>query len=259
MSAGVQDGLKDARVLEAVSVCVGFDDILAQTLADNHAQVDHYVVVTSHEDKATQWLAKKHGATCVATDLFQHNGKLFNKGAAINAGFMRFRYHGWRMHLDADILLADNFRRVLFNLTHLELDCIYGADRVDVVGQRRVDDLRDARLAMPQHFYGTACSAMHGGRVYPEMPSDSSHRFIHRLHGYVPIGFFQLWHASHQQEYPDSIGTAAVDDVAFGALWPRAKRHLLPSVFCYHVCGAPPRFAENWDGRRRQPRIDGGG
>lgn len=134
--------------LEAVTACVGFDDLLDATLALNHPHLDTMIVVTSHDDRRTQAVAHKHGATCVQTDLFKKNGRAFNKGAAINAGLSRFQYHGWRLHLDADIALPDNFRRVLFNHTHLDPACIYGADRCDVIG---CEELRATRACDPGH------------------------------------------------------------------------------------------------------------
>ena len=242
--------------LEAVTVCVGFDDVLDQTLAMNHPQVDTMIVVTSHEDRKTQLVAKKHSATCVTTDLHRKNARSFNKGAAINAGFGHFQFNGWRLHLDADIILPDNFRRLLFNHTHLDPACLYGADRVDVIGKDGVDRLRAAALAIPQHAYQSGLSSVHGGAVYAKQPSASSARFVDSLYGYCPIGFFQLWHASRQRPYPYSLGTAAHDDVLFAALWPESDRRVLPSAFVYHLNAKPPSYGENWDGHRRQPRID---
>src|SRR5207244_10492182 len=46
--------------LEAVTVCVGFDDILDVTLALNHPHLDTMIVVTSHDDKRTHHVAHKH-------------------------------------------------------------------------------------------------------------------------------------------------------------------------------------------------------
>src|ERR1700726_1301465 len=118
---------REALRLEAVPICVGFDDFLDVTLSLNHCHLDTMIVVTSHDDRKTQLVARKHGAICVQTDLFKKNGRSFNKGAAVNAGFDHFQYHGWRLHLDADIVLPDNFRRLLFNHSHLDRDAIYGA------------------------------------------------------------------------------------------------------------------------------------
>lgn len=93
---------KESLRLEAVTVSVGFDDLLDHTLEINHPHMDNMIVITSHDDKNTQTVVRKHGATLVLTDLFKKNERNFNKGAAINAGFNYFQYHGWRLHLDAD-------------------------------------------------------------------------------------------------------------------------------------------------------------
>ena len=174
--------------LEAVTTCVGFDDLLDVTLTLNHPHLDTLIVVTTHDDRATQQVAKKHGAICVQTDLFRKNGRRLNKGAAINAGFDRFQYHGWRLHLDADIVLPDNFRRMLFNHTHLEPNCIYGADRVDIVGRDELHSLRCAVADEPQHAWRAFLGPRHHRPLSP--------RYVDTLRGYCPIGFFQLWHAT---------------------------------------------------------------
>ena len=234
----------EALRLEAVTVCVGFDDLLDVTLTLNHPHLDTLIVVTSHDDRATQAVALKHGAICVQTDLFSKNGRNFNKGAAINAGFSRFQYHGWRLHLDADIALPDNFRRILFNHTSLDRDCIYGADRVDVIGREAITRTG----CLPQHIHGFLLSP------HPTHPLSS--RYVDTLRGFVPIGFFQLWHCSTQKDYPWSLGTAAHDDVMFAEQWPAPCRRHLPTVICEHLCTEAPRLGENWDGHRSQPRID---
>ncbi len=231
--------------LEAVTVSVGFDDLLDVTIGLNHPHLDTLIVVTSHDDRKTQAVAAKHGAICVQTDLFKKNGRNFNKGAAINSGFARFQYNGWRLHLDADIVMPDNARRILFNISHLDKDCIYGCDRVDVVGLPALHKLR----GYPQHKHGCLVSVEH--------PTPVGARYVDLLHGYVPIGFWQLWHADNQHSYPYSLGTGAHDDVLFAAQWPASQRRQLSSMICYHLCAAPSVWGENWDGNRKQPRIDG--
>ena len=233
--------------LEAVTICVGFDDLLDLTLPLNHPHLDTMIVVTSHDDRRTQQVAKKHGALCVQTDLFTKNGRHFNKGAAINAGLGRFQYHGWRLHLDADIILPDNFRRVLFNHTHLDMNSIYGADRIDVVGLEQLRQLRDQWQKSPQAAWSFLLNPV------PQHPIGA--RYVDTLRGYVPIGFFQLWHASAQKDYPWSLGTAQHDDILFAEQWPRTNRVHLPTVITYHLCAQPPTLGENWDGHRSQPRI----
>lgn len=238
------DTHEDLR-LEAVTVSVGFDDMLDVTLQMNHPHLDTMIVVTSHADHKTQAVAKKHGAMCVETDLFGKNKREFNKGAAINAGFGYFQYHGWRMHLDADIVLPDNFRRVLFNHSQLDKRSLYGADRVNIIGRHEVDCLKLHSGTQHQH------------RMLMEslVQRPIGARFIHSLHGYLPLGYFQLWNAVTQKPYPYSLGSAAHDDTLFAMLWPETRRHLLPSGVVYHLCEREPQWGENWEGHRHQPRL----
>jgi len=242
-------GLFDAEStrLEMVYTSVGFDDLLDITLPLNRGQGDTQIVVTSHEDKATQLVARKHGAVLVVTDRFGFRGRKFNKGAAINTGFARFQYHGWRMCLDGDIVLPPDFRQVLFNHTSLDRSCLYGCDRVDVVGLDELRTLRSRLEAMPQLAWHFLLDPSHhrpvGGRI------------VHSREGYLPIGCFQLWNASQQREYPHSLGSAEHDDLAFAMTWPEARRRLLPTAFVYHLCARTPALGENWDGHRKQPRI----
>ena len=39
--------------MEAVTACVGFDDVLDVALGNNHPHLDTMIVVTSHDDRAT--------------------------------------------------------------------------------------------------------------------------------------------------------------------------------------------------------------
>lgn len=233
--------------LEAVTVCVGFDDLLDHTLKLNHPHLDTAIVVTSHGDKRTQGVAKKHGAVCVTTDLVKKNGRHFNKGAAINAGLSHFQYQGWRLHLDSDIALPDNFRRLLFNHTHLDKDGLYGADRVDVIGTH--DLYRAMHGHLPQHRHSVLVESGHSAPI--------GARFVDTLNGYLPLGFFQLWNARCQKPYPYSLGTAAHDDTMFAALWPRSHRHHLPGMIMYHLCSRKPVWGESWNGNRGMPRLEG--
>ncbi len=240
---GPIDPLDNLR-LEYVTTCVGFDDLLDVTLAYNHNHVDTAIVVTSHDDKRTHQVCHKYGAKCIQTDLFKKNGRTFNKGAAINAGFGYFQYHGWRMHLDADIILPDSFRRMLFNYTHLNQNKLYGADRVTVIGEKQLE----RAFWRTQHQYHCLIEA---GINHP-----IGARYVHELHGYLPLGFFQMWHARCQKPYPYSLGTAAHDDTMFAALWPESQRELLPSVITYQLCASAPVWSENWGGRSSK-RLDG--
>lgn len=234
----------DKEKLEAVTTCVGFDDFLDETLSLNHPHLNTMIVVTSHDDHLTKLVARKHGAILVETDLFKKNGRAFNKGAAINAGFDRFQYHGWRINLDADIILPDNFRRMLFEHTHLDQHAIYGADRVNIVGDEQLTKHKLSRFTTPQ--------SIHGCLVESSEKSPFGARYVDPVRGYCPLGFFQMWHARTQKSYPYSLGDASHDDIAFSASWPREKRIHLPTVICHQLCQEEPKWGENWNGRKHK-------
>ncbi len=156
-----------------------------------------------------------------------------------------YDFSPWRAQLDADIILPDNFRRMLFNNSHLERSCLYGADRMDVIGREEMKAVFDYRH--PQHTEGVF--------LHPKHPRALSPRYVDKLHGYVPLGYFGLWHASTQKPYPYSLGDASHDDIAFGILWPESCRRLLPSALLYHLCSEPPKLGQNWE-KRTSKRLD---
>jgi hypothetical protein len=227
---------RDALRFEFTTTCVGFDDVLDETLKINHAQADTAIVVTSHADKRTQRVCQKHGATCVQTDLFQKDGRKFNKGAAINAGFNYYRFHGWRAHIDCDVILPSDFRRIFFNHTHLDRSHLYGCDRVDVAGRKGLNHFL--------HHHQHTDRKIHSGNA------PIGHRWMDGIDGYLPLGFFQTYHASNQKPYPFSLGDASHDDLMFSALWPRANRIHLPTVVVGHLITEPTAIGQNWEGRR---------
>lgn len=238
---------RDKQKLEIITISVGFDDILDVTISENHTQCDHLIIVTTHEDKATQSVCRKHGVTCVPTDVINPSPNEFRKGAGINRGFDFLRYYGWRLYLDADIFLHNNFNRILFNHTYLDESVLYGCDRINVSGLKEFEDIKKRLDNNPQHAYGYLINPSHGGTF--------GSRYVDGYDLFCPIGAFQLWHASQQKPYPSSKNEASHDDVSWAKLWPRSKRQLLPSTFVYHlVPEGEVVFGANWKGRT-QPRI----
>jgi hypothetical protein len=226
----------DALRFEYVTTCVGFDDILDETLRDNIPQVDTAIVVTSHADKRTQRVCQKHGATAVQTDLFFKDNRSFNKGAAVNSGFNYFRFYGMRAHMDVDVLLPAKFRHILFNHTHLDRNHLYGCDRVDILGKSNLAKWRQGRL---QH---------EDRKISAE--GNIGHRWVDNIDGYLPLGFCQIYHASNQKPYPFSLGDASHDDLMFSATWPRSNRIHLPTIIVGHLIPNASFVGENWEGRK---------
>ena len=230
--------------IEAVTVCVGYADFLAEAIACNIGLLDRWIVVTSENDRATRELCRRHSIHTLLSEDHLRDGEGFAKGRLVERGLQHLSADGWRLHLDADILLPFQFRRLL-EAAHLDQRNIYGCDRIMVRSRQEYDALRASGwLAHDYHC-----------RVNPPPGLQIGSRWVHHDGGYVPIGFFQLWHCSAQKDYPFSIGNAAHDDVAFADQWPAPCRRHLPTVICQHLCTAPPSLGENWDGQRMQPRI----
>lgn len=234
--------------IEAVIVCVNYSDFLEQTLPDNIQQLDDIVVVTTPEDKKTQALCAKYSVECVKTTAFTEHGDDFNKGRGINLGLSHLRKKDWLLHLDADILLPDDFRRLLTK-ARINPKNIYGADRVNVYGW-------DAWEKLKPRIGNTYSSRwfVDPGFCHHDEPAHGTRfgaRVVHMEHGWVPIGYFQLWHAAAGNNYNYKVGSAAGADVIFPAQWPRENRVLLPEVVVYHLDSEEKHgIGTNWKGRK---------
>jgi hypothetical protein len=226
--------------LEAVIVCVDYSDFLTHTLSENLQHLDRIVVVSHERDKATHALCRHYGVKCVDTDVMYQDGDKFNKGRAINVGLSHLKHDGWVLHLDADIRLPDQFRRLL-TFSHLEDDHLYGADRLRVKGWKAWSDNKD--MLVPHHKFGYLLT--------PHEAFPAGARLVHGDWGYMPIGYFQMWHSSVHRDYPVTAGSAAHSDVVFALQWQKSKRALIPSLYVYHLESDPSAYTgTNWDGRK---------
>lgn len=236
-STGVRGNMR----IEAVIVCKDYSDFLAHSLPENTEHFDHIVVVTHHSDKATQAVCSKYSIECIQAHVFDEDGDRFNKGRAVNVGLAHLHNPDWIVHLDADIVLPKSFRRMLAS-HKLNTNNLYGCDRQNVFGFEKWLKLLDSLNPHYKDFWFVEPSAEHpvGARI------------VHREHGYVPIGYFQMWHKSQHKKYPIYEGTAEHSDVLFAIQWHRNQRVLLPEIVVYHLDSALQRHSmgKNWYGRK---------
>lgn len=226
--------------IEAVIVCKDYGDFLAQTLPENIHQLDHLIVVTHPSDKETIAVCRKYSIDCVQTTCMHEDGDKFNKGRAINLGLGHARGGGWLLHLDADVVLPHRFRDMLHR-AKIEDHKLYGADRVNVIGYDNW--LKIKHKLHPHYQSGYFVEPNHHGH-----PLGS--RIIHHEHGYVPIGYFQLWHSGLGKKYPIHQGNAEHTDVLFAAQWSRRDRVLLPETVVLHLESEKCPMGTNWHGRK---------
>ncbi len=229
--------------IEAVTTCVNYADFLAHSLPDNLQHLDRLVVVTSPEDKDTQRLCAKYGVDCIETEAFKDGGDAINKGLAIQIGLSHLRHKDWLLHLDADIVLPHRFRNML---DHSRLDSafLYGADRLNTKSYDHW--MKHKEKTIPQHHWRYM---VHAAKEF-----SLGSRLVHQEFGYLPCGYFQLWHASTHRRYPIISGSAEHSDAVFANQWPRRYRALLPEFFVYHLeSDETAPFGANWKGRTTKP------
>lgn len=232
--------------IEAVTTCVGYGDILAHTLPRNLGHFDSILVLTAPEDKQTQKVCDYYGVKYHATDAFGTRWGNFSKGTCINEGLRKLDRDQWICHLDSDIVLPPNTRQAL-ECAHLATDSLYGMDRIECKSyldwMRFLDD-PEPIVAGNGFFVHT---------THAPFPMGTRVKFDEHG-GYIPIGFFQLWHAdSGIFNYPEGHTDAGREDSHFATLWSRNKRQLLPEIIAYHLESEAAPMAVNWKGRATTP------
>ena len=184
----------DRSPIEAVVVCSHYDDFLRHTLPSNKFLFDKIVVVTDWEDKQTRRLCEFYHVECCPTDLLDTRKGVFNKGKGINEGLAILAKGGWVVHLDADMWLPPQ-TRLLLQQANLDKSMVYGIDRFNVRGlDKWLAFIQDPHL---QH----ECDAYVHLKAFPL----GTRVMQTAANGYLPIGFFQMWHplTSNITRYPE--------------------------------------------------------
>lgn len=238
---------EDNMIIEAVTVCVGYSDFLAQVIPYNISLFDRWVVVTTPSDEDTRELCRRWGIYCLLTDEFFRNGDEFNKARGIIRGIDLLAGKNWVVHIDADMVLPSTFKKAIES-GDLDKDCIYGIDRALIKNYREWEDLK--RSGYLQHDFHCRVN------FPPNLPMGS--RWANHAYGYVPIGAFQMWWSEtdlykgiHTKPYPVAgHGDAARNDIQFSLQWDRRHRQLIPEVIGIHLESEPASLGVNWKGRK---------
>lgn len=229
--------------IECVIISIGYADFLQETLPRNVGLFDKILVVTSKDDTATRELCRRYSVQVLLSEDHMRDGE-FNKGRLIERGLQHLSAKGWRVHLDADIVLPSNFRNILKS-SHLQEEKIYGCDRVMLRSRKEWDDLKNSTWLS---------NAYHCMVHFPA--SQIGSRWCHESEGYCPIGFFQMWHSSQDlwngvriKPYPINHNDACRTDVQFALLWDRKHRAIIPELIAVHLESEPAKLGANWNGR----------
>lgn len=217
--------------MQCLTVSVNYADFLAYTLPANVSQFDKMIVLTEEQDKATRKLCAYYDVECLLVE--------GNKGKKLNEGLKRLRPNDWVLQMDADIYLPPQTINII-KRKDLDKETLWGADRA--MCQSYADFLRflSSPSAYPEKFFTVPPFPL-GARV-------AQHYGI----GYIPIGYFQLWHplGSAVFSYPtdhETEGSYARTDVVHAKKF--SERGLIPEIFVVHLEEGKSKMGANWNGR----------
>ncbi len=235
-----------AKRLDVVIVSDGYGDFLETTLPYTKLFADNIVVATGMDDTYTQKVCKKNDVTCVPTYVHKYNDT-FNKALAINHGLAHLALDSWILHLDADIVVPPGFKR-WFNEAHLLDNTIYGVDRFNCSYDQWLQ-IEATDWLFRTREWGFMIDPPSNLRITPPVKLGS--RIGHgSYHGWVPIGFFQLWAAKHKNRYPlKQQSDMEHTDLLQSAHFPPNQRRLIPDFFALHLVTTNQHGA-NWAGRK---------
>ena len=118
-----------------ITTCVGYADLLSQSLSRWKHGLDKLIVCTSPKDDATQRLCVHRGVAPCITDEFYRHGAAFNKSGAMDEAlrFADLIGRDWVLFFDADIVPPKDWREKI-ERWELQPGKLYGASRIDDKG-----------------------------------------------------------------------------------------------------------------------------
>jgi hypothetical protein len=237
--------------LQAIVVSINYSDFLKITLPNNKQYFDKLVVVTDTKDLETAKVCNFYNVKCIQTDAFYSEGEIVpNKAKGINEGLKDLDLDAWIIQMDADIWLPPLTRDILEHYP-LEKDSIYGIDRFMCNSYEDwIDFIHMNKKEIPN---------IHEGWIYLHMDHFPIGQRIVQYYGegYMPIGYFQLWHPNGSKviSYPVELAGFDRTDVLHLKQFPREKRRFIPDLVCIHLASEEHEMGQNWGGRRTKKFI----
>ena len=112
-------------MIRAVTVCVGYDDMLSMAIPSILGNVESLCVVTTPSDEKTKALCKNYDRIKVLeTESFYAGGAKFRKGLAIEESLDLMGRRGWILTIDSDIILPPKM-----NLPEIQIGKLYSPCR----------------------------------------------------------------------------------------------------------------------------------
>lgn len=228
--------------INAVTVCVNFAHYLKYCVS-NKRFFKRWVIVTHKDDWETIDLCKKENLEYILSEKIYE--RTFNKGAAINEGFEYIgKNEEWYCHIDADVLLHDNFP-FTFDQTY-----IHGKLRHTYL--ERIIDHKHQIGMMPDalYLYTMGRINLNGDENLKEVDFKDIFRQKDKIvQQWLGWGYFQLFNLNALKEvyknlyqiYPTMSNNAGTDDYIFKQLFYQV---ISLNTHCIHL--SPEKIY--WDG-----------
>jgi len=244
--------------IHAITVCVNYAHLFKYCMP-NKRFFKSWTIVTIPEDTETLALCEKHELDVIfSKTLYSRN---FAKGCAINEALDHVGYEKeWYLHIDADVLLPNNFGDTFPTDENVNRPQIIGSVKRRCVDADTLQTQGPFRHYMEYLDEGSfrAVNLYTMGRVnvdeeedfkyfQPQDYFDKPDRIVQRFKGY---GFFQLWHMPTLLElypdlhhvYPSLSKNAGHDDWIFSKMF---YQIISLQTYCVHL--SPEQI--NWDGK----------
>lgn len=168
--------------IEAFTVCVNYNDFLSVVLPINKKHFNKWLIVTVPEDTLTKEVCKKNDIKYIECRRIYENGDKFNKGKALNDVLHHLAKRDWLIHIDADIILPNNFREIVDGL-NLNREFLYGATRKEIITKKKMPG-PNLPYGYFQMFTKQSEAIKDRANIYPENYSNA---------GFYDVEFFNYW------------------------------------------------------------------
>ncbi len=115
--------------ITAVTACVNYLDYFKIAYSHNKHEFDEIIVVTDNFDTQTSKFCEYNNIQCIKTNDFYFNSHSFDRGKAINHGFLSIKNPDWVCHIDADTFVPIGFKEQVKNILN-DNNLFFGAERV---------------------------------------------------------------------------------------------------------------------------------
>ena len=242
--------------INAITVCVNYGNYLKYCIS-NKRFFKRWIIVTVEHDIETIDICKKNGLEYIISKKLY--SRQFAKGCAINEALEYIGYNeDWYLHIDADVLLPDNFGDTFIIDEETEKTKIIGlkrpkcieGDKLDGIGPYQIyEELVDEKLSA-LNLYTIGRINVDEGEYFknfnPQFYFDQPDKIIQGFKGY---GYFQLWHMPTLFEvysdlyhvYPSLSKNAGHDDFIFAKMFYQV---ISLDSYCIHL--SPEKIG--WDG-----------